>query len=61
MLIIGAKLTAVKIEVPSYKIRCSKQQQQQLFHICLSINLDLGQARMKKIVKIHLYSLYFAW
>lgn len=26
MLITGAKLTALKFEVPSYKIKCSKQQ-----------------------------------
>lgn len=26
MLITGAKLTALKIEVASYKIKCSKQQ-----------------------------------
>lgn len=26
MLITGAKLTALKVEVPSYKIKCSKQQ-----------------------------------
>ena len=51
MLIIGAKLTAFKIEVPSYKIRYRKQQQQKLFDACLSISLHFGQARMKKIVK----------
>lgn len=47
MLITGAKLTALKIEVPSYEIKCSKQQQEELFQTCLSISLHLGQEKME--------------